>query len=127
MVSATWVASQLNPYARWIKLGAIALAAVALVATGWVTNGWRLGQKVAALETKVERKEVARQTALNERQAKAIADALAAVTRSQTALEAARQENARLVSKAAQKAPTAPQYACRDIPLPDDYLEEFRR
>lgn len=127
MVSAAWVAGQLNPYARWIKLAAIAVATAALVSAGWVTNGWRLGQDIARLETKVERKEVARQTALNERQAKAMGEALAAVTRSQAALTDARRSNAQRVAQAAQKAPTAPTYACRDVPLPEDYLEDYRR
>lgn len=127
MVSTTWVASKLNPYARWIKLAAIALAAAALVSAGWVTNGWRLGKDIAELQTDVARKEATRQTALNERQQKAIGDALGAVTAAQVALTTARKVNASLVSKAAQSAPKAPQYACRDIPLPDDYLEDFRQ
>lgn len=120
MVSTAWVASKLNPYARWIKMAAYALAAVALVSAGWVTNGWRLGAQIA-------HKDAARQTALTERNAKAIHDALEAVTRSQAALDQERKANTKRVASAVQKAPKAPQYACRDIPLPEDYLEEFRK
>lgn len=112
--------ANLNPYARWIKLAAIVLVCVALFAGGWVTNGWRLGEASAS-------KEAARQSALNARAQAAITDALGAVTRSQTALEQARKANARLVAEASQHAPTAPAFDCRNLPLPDLYLEDFRK
>jgi hypothetical protein len=120
MVSTAWVAGKLNPYARWVKLAAVLLTCLALFAAGWVVNGWRLGEASAT-------KEAARQTALTARQAKAMQDALEAVTASQAALAAARATNAQLVRAAGQRAPTAPQYACRELPLPDDYLEAFRK
>lgn len=120
MVSTSWVAGKLNPYARWIKLAAIALVCAALFTGGWVTNGWRLGEKS-------ERKEAARQSALNARAQQAITDALGAVTRSQTELELARKANAKLVAQAAQHAPTAPAFDCRNLALPETYLEDFRQ
>jgi hypothetical protein len=120
MVSTAWVAGQLNPYARWIKLAAILLVCAALFSAGWVVNGWRLGEASAT-------KEAARQSALNARAQAAITDALAAVTRAHTDLEKARATNARLVREASQHAPTAPAFDCRNLPLPDLYLEDFRK
>lgn len=120
MVTESWVASKLNPYARAIKLGAILLLAVGLFAAGWQVNGWRLGAQI-------ERKEAARQTALTARQAKAMGEALEAVTAAQARLAAERKANAALVAKAAQEAPTAPAYDCRKAPLPETYLETFRQ
>jgi hypothetical protein len=125
MVSTAWVANKLNPYARWLKVGAIILAGALMYTAGWTVNGWRLGTQMAQLESDLARKETARQTALTARQAKAIHDALEATTRSQAALALARKDNARLTREAAQKAPTAPEYACRDLPLPTEYVQEF--
>lgn len=108
------------PWVRAAKALAVGLLVVGLFAAGWVTNGWRLSAQI-------ERKEAARQVALTTRQAKAMEEVLGLVTASQAALKAERKANAALVRKAAQTAPTAPTYACRDVPLPEDYLEAFRQ
>jgi len=127
MVSATWVASKLNPYTRYAKAAAILLASLGLMSAGWTANGWRLGEKLAHLELAVERKQVARQTALTERQQKAQQDALEAVSKAQERLAAERKANAKASQKAAEAAPKAPEFACRNLPLPELYLEEFRQ
>lgn len=127
MVSATWVSSKLTPYMAYLKFWAKVAMVMALVSVGWTANGWRLGKELAEMQAAGDRKEAARQTALTERQTKAMQDALGAVTAAQERLAAARRANAALVAKAAQQAPKGPQYACRDESLPEDYLEEFRQ
>lgn len=122
--------SPFTPYMAAAKAIAVGLLAACLVASGWVSNGWRLGERMARLELAVERKQVARQTALTERQQKAQQDALEAVRAAQARLAAMRKANAKAVHKAAQAAPeaTAPAGTCVDRrdPLPELFLDGFR-
>lgn len=127
MVSASWVANKLNPYARYAKAAAALLAALGLLAAGWTAQGWRLGERMARLELAVERKQVARQTALTERQQKAQQAALEAVQTAQAKLAAMRKDNKKASQKAAEAAPKGPEFACLDLPLPELYLEGYRQ
>lgn len=105
------------PYVR------ILMAAAALVgagASGALVEHWRLGNKYQAAKA-------ARVSALNERQSKAMVEALEVTTRLQKALTAAWKANAALVAKAVQDAPKGPQWDCRQTPLPETYLENFRK
>lgn len=107
----------LPPYAR-LLIAAAALAGAG--ASGALVEHWRLGNKYQAAKA-------ARVSALNERQAKAMVEALETTQRLTRELQAARWSNAKLVAKAAQTAPQGPEWQCRKQPLPETYLETFRK
>lgn len=127
MVSAAWAAARLNPYAVYAKALAVGALCASLVAVGWVANGWRLGENVAQMEAKLAGKEAARHAALSERQARAMQDSLSAVLEANKRLQAERARNASLAKALAKSAPRGPEFACRDLPLPESYLENFRQ
>lgn len=120
MVSAGWVTGKLNPYARYAKAIAVAAAAAGIFSSGALIEHWRGGKKFAEYK-------LTRATALNERQQKAMTDGLTAVLSLHDELRKARKANAALVKASALAAPAAPEYACRDKPLPETFLETFRK
>lgn len=105
------------PYA---KVLVVAAALVSAGASGALVEHWRLGNKYQAAKA-------SRVSALNERQARAMTEALETTQRLARELQAARWANAKLVAQAAQTAPQGPEWACRKQPLPESYLENFRK
>jgi hypothetical protein len=127
VVSAAWVAGRLSPYGRWVKTAAIAAAAAGMVSAGALVEHWRMGRKLAQqaeANTQQRLREVTQLTAeQQDREAKNAAAILAA----HSALKAQRAINATLAAQLAALAPKGPEFACRQLPLPEEYLEEFRK
>jgi hypothetical protein len=103
----------------------VACCGAACFFCGWQANSWRLGKNLEA-----QRADYAETKG---RRGQAYADTLAQAALATSAriaealLRQARAVKAKALAEAAQRAPTAPEYACRDKPLPDDYLETFRQ
>jgi hypothetical protein len=108
------------PQLRYAKAIALAAAAAGLFGSGALIEHWRGGKKFAEYK-------LTRASALNDRQRRAMEDGLSAVLSLHGELAAARVKNRELARASALAAPTAPEYACRDKPLPETFLETFRQ
>ncbi len=107
----------------------IILAAVAVASAGaaWTAQGWRMSQSMAKQKAAHEASNVRRQAvALDDWHKVAIAAGQAAFDARQT-LKAERAKNAVTLQRLRETQPTAPEFACRLLPLPDTYLETFRK
>ncbi len=111
-------------YRKVLVLGAVAVSAGA---AGWTMNGWRKGRELAQVQLAHSQAEVRRSVAVT-------ADWVAANKATQDSLTAARellrQERTRTAARlAAMRAaqPAGPDFACRNEPLPETYLETFRK
>jgi hypothetical protein len=117
----------LGPLVNRYKVFLILAGCGGLIATGATVEHWRMGKKVAEQAQKSTAEKLVRQTALTDRQQRAMQDSLRAVLDAHAALKAERARNRELVKASVAAAPTAPEFACRDLPLPETYLETFRQ
>lgn len=105
------------------------LAAVAAASAGaaWQAQGWRLGRQMAKAEAAHSQADVRRGNLANKAWADATKGAMDTLRRSKAALAAQRLANAELLRQVQLAQPKDPAYACRALPLPDTYLEQFRK
>lgn len=109
------------------KAALLTAALVGSAAGGWVANGWRLGKKAQAVQTDYWQARARRGEDYSDTLVKAAHTASGRIQEAQALQEQARKVKTAALAEAAQKAPTAAQYACLDTPLPEDYLEVFRK
>jgi hypothetical protein len=112
---------------RQYKAVLIAAGAVGLVTSGWVAQGWRMGKKIEAQRADYAEAKGRRGQAYADTLAQAATLASGRITEAQALLTQARATKARALAEAAQTAPKGPEFACRDIPLPETHLETYRQ
>lgn len=117
----------LDKYRRAICAAAIVTGAVGLVTSGWVAQGWRMGKKIEAQRADYAEAKGRRGQEYANTLARASEAASTRITEAQALLTQARAIKAKALAQAAQTAPKGPEFACRDLPLPDDYLETFKQ
>jgi hypothetical protein len=117
----------MNPFLLKYKVALIAAAFAGAAGAGWVANGWRLGKKLAAQESEYFQARARRGEDYADTLVKAAATAGETIRESQVILAHARTFKAKALAETRAKAPTAPEYGCLDKPLPEDYLETFRK
>lgn len=105
----------------------IAAALVGSAGTGWVANGWRLGKKIEATKVEYFQAKARRGEDFANTMAQAAKTASSHITEAQALLKQARAAKALALAETAAKAPKGPQFDCLNTPLPDDYLETFRK
>lgn len=106
----------------------LVLAAVAATgaAAGWTVNGWRKGKELSELQLSHSQAEVRRQTAVGVEWAQATKGALDSLAEARRQLADQRRRNAAQLAAVRAAQPTAPEYACRQLPLPAEYLQKFQ-
>lgn len=117
----------MNPLTTKYKAALLAGALLASAGAGWVTNGWRLGKTMAKQESAHWQAKARRGQDYADALARAAETASGRITEAQALLQQARAAKAKALRESAQKAPTGPEFACRDKSLPEDYLETFRQ
>lgn len=120
MILPPWVAT----YRKALVLAAVATASGAVA---WQANGWRLGKQLAEQQAAANAATMKRQsTSLTDWQ-RADHQLAQVVLDAKAKLRAQRLANKALVDQVRLATPQAPEYACRAIPLPETYLEKFRK
>ena len=109
------------------KYAFVAAGAVGLVAAGWAAQGWRMGKKIEAQRADYAEAKGRRGQAYADTLATAALAASTRITEAQALLNQARAAKAKALADVARLAPTGPPFECRNLPLPDDYLETFRK
>jgi hypothetical protein len=109
---------------------ALVLAAVAAAgASGaWAVQGWRMGKQLAEQKATYQARDIRRTNVALEDWHKAGHQAAQEVLDAKAKLRIQRQANAALLAKLqAARAQLGPDFACMDKPLPESYLETFRK
>jgi hypothetical protein len=116
----------LEPYRKYAKALAYAAAIAGLVSTGAMVEHWRMGKKLASKERDYyqERAKLSEEYTRTMREAAQRADT--AVLEAQAVLAKARKGNAKAIEATRAAEPKDDAYACRRLPLPENYLETFR-
>lgn len=105
----------------------VAAALVGSAGAGWLAQGWRMGKRIEAQRADYAEAKGRRGQAYADTLAQASLAATARITEAQAILSQARAIKAKALAETAAKAPTAPQFACRETPLPETYLETYRK
>jgi hypothetical protein len=119
LVVPPWITA----YRKVLVLGAVAAASAA---AGWTVQGWRKGKELADLQTNHAQAEVRRQTAVGVEWAQATKGAMDSLAAAKQLLADERRRNAAKLAAVRAAQPTAPEFACRQLPLPETYLDSFR-
>jgi hypothetical protein len=109
------------------KAALLAAALVGSAGAGWLANGWRQGKKLEAQKAQYWEAKARRGQSYSDTLAQAATAASGRITEAQAILKRARAQAQALVAEAAQNAPKGPEYQCREKPLPETYLETFRK
>jgi hypothetical protein len=120
----TMAMGSITPYRK-----ALVLAAVAVGAGGaaWTVNGWRLGKELAEVKASQQAANASRSRVYAEQRDKALGEMVDQVLEGRRTLAAVRAANARKLAELRAAQPAGAEYACRQLPLPDTYLEKFRK
>lgn len=110
-------------YRKALVLGVVAVSAGA---AGWTVNGWRKGKELAELEASQAQAETRRTIAVGEEWAKATSGALENLAAARRTLAQVRADSAKRLAAMRAAQPQGPEWACRQQPLPETYLEKFR-
>lgn len=108
---------------------AIVLAAVAVGSAGaaWTAQGWRMGKQLAEQKAAHTAANVRRQAVALDAWHKAAIDAGQAAWEARETLRRERLANSVALKRLREQQPLNPEYACRMLPLPESYLEVFRK
>jgi hypothetical protein len=119
LIVPPWVTA----YRKVLVVSAVALASGA---AGWTINGWRKGKELSELQLAHSQAEVRRTVAVGVEWQQATKGALDSLTQARELLQRERAKNAarQVALQAAQ--PKGEEWACRDKPLPEPYLQQFR-
>lgn len=105
----------------------IAAAFVGATGAGWVAQGWRMGKRIEAQRADYAEAKGRRGQAYADTLAQAATMASTRITEAQALLAQARAAKAKALEDVARLAPKGPEFDCRKLPLPNDYLEIFRQ
>ncbi len=108
---------------------ALVLAAVATAAgsAAWTVQGWRMGKALAQQDAQHQAATVRRTNVAIADWNKAAVDVAEALRLSKAKLASERLANKRALDALRLAQPQDSSYACRRLPLPDNYLETFRK
>lgn len=102
--------------------------AAASASSAWAVQGWRMGQKLAEQQAAHQTKDIRRQAVALTEWNQAAHKSAQELMDAKAKLRAQRLANASLLAKVQeQAAQLGPEFACMDTPLPEAYLERFRK
>lgn len=103
------------------------LVVAAAAGAAWTVQGWRMGKQLAQQQNSAQAATIRRSYAATQSWVDAAKAAGDTIRMQRAALQAARVANAAMLARVRLAQPTDTAYSCRALPLPDTYLETFRR